>query len=70
MQKIIPLRIEDGRLSLSRDALPKTWFDEPLEAVVRSHTVLIKPHSLSRKMRGIVKKHLSYEELDELYTQR
>jgi len=70
MQKVIPLKIEDGRLSLSRDVLPETWFEEPIEAVVKSYGILIKPRSLSQKVRGIVKKRLSYEELDELYSQR
>jgi hypothetical protein len=70
MQKVIPLKIKDGRLSLSQDVLPETWFEEPIEAVVKSYGILIKPRSLSQKVRGIVKKRLSYEELDELYSQR
>lgn len=70
MQKVIPLKIEDGRLSLSQDVLPETWFEEPIEAVVKSYGILIKPRSLSQKVRGIVKKRLSYEELDELCSQR
>ncbi|MFB0534039.1 MAG: hypothetical protein ACETWR_03540 [Anaerolineae bacterium] len=70
MQKVIPLKIEDGRLSLSQDVLPETWFEEPIEAVVKSYGILIKPRSLSQKVRGIVKKRLSYNELDELYSQR
>ena len=70
MQKVIPLKIEDGRLSLSQDVLPETWFEEPIEAVVKSYGILIKPRSLSQKVQGIVKKRLSYEELDELYSQR
>jgi len=70
MQKVIPLKIEDGRLSLSQDVLPETWFEEPIEAVVKSYGILIKPRSLSQKVRGIVKKRLSYDELDELYSQR
>ena len=70
MQKVIPLKIEDGRLSLSQDVLPETWFEEPIEAVVKGYGILIKPRSLSQKVRGIVKKRLSYEELDELYSQR
>lgn len=70
MQKVIPLKIEDCRLSLSQDVLPETWFKEPIEAVVKSYGILIKPRSLSQKVRGIVKKRLSYEELDELYSQR
>jgi len=67
MQKVVPLRIENGKLFLHQDVLPETWSDEPLEAIVKNHTILIKPRSLSEKMRGIVKTHLSYEELDELY---
>jgi hypothetical protein len=70
MQKVIPLKIEDGRLSVSQDVLSETWFEEPIEAVVKSYGILIKPRSLSHKVRGIVKKRLSYEELDELYSQR
>jgi hypothetical protein len=70
MQKVIPLKIEEGRLSLSQDVLPETWLDEPIGAVVKSYVILIKPQSLSQKVRGIVKKCLSYEELDELYSQR
>jgi len=70
MEEVIPLKIEDGRLSLSQDVLPETWFEEPIEAVVKSYGILIKPRSLSQKVRGIVKKRLSYEELDELYSQR
>ncbi len=70
MQKTIPLRIEDGRISLDQDMLPKVWHDELIEAVVKSYGILIRPRSLSQKVRGIVKKRLSYEELDELYSQR
>lgn len=70
MHKIIPLRIEDGRLSLDQDMLPESWLDEPIEAVVKSHTILIKPRSLSEKARGVVKKRLSYEDVDELYSRK
>jgi len=70
MQRIIPLKIEDGRLSLDQSVLPKTWRSEPIEAIVRDYGILIKPRFLSLKTRGIVKKRLAYEELDELYSQR
>jgi len=70
MQKVIPLKIEDGKLSLGQDVLPETWSEEPIEAVVKNYGILIKPRSLSQKVREIVKKRLSYEELDELYSQR
>ncbi len=70
MQKTIPLTIENGRLSLDQSVLPKTWRSEPIEAIVRDFGILIKPRSLSLKTRGIVKKRLTREELDELYSQR
>ena len=70
MQKTIPLKIENGRLSLDQSVLPKTWQSEPIEAVVRDFGILIKPRSLSLKTRGIIKKRLPYAELDDLYSQR
>ena len=70
MQKVIPLRIEDGRISLDQAMLPEVWLDEPIEAVVKSYGILIKPKSLSQRLRGIVEKRLLYEALDELYSQR
>ena len=70
MQKVIPLRIEDGRISLDQAMLPEVWLDEPIEAVIKSYGILIKPKSLSQRLRGIVEKRLPYEELDELYSQR
>ncbi|MEW5719009.1 MAG: hypothetical protein AB1817_10310, partial [Chloroflexota bacterium] len=70
MQKTIPLKIENGRLSLDQSVLPKTWRGEPIEAIVKDYGILIKPRSLSLKTRGIVKRRLSYEELDTLYSQR
>ena len=70
MQKVVPLKIEDGRLSLSQDVLPEDWLEEPIEAVVKNYGILIKPKSLSHRLRGIVERRLSYELLDELYSQR
>lgn len=70
MQKVIPLRIEDGRISLDQAMLPDVWLDEPIEAVVKNYGILIRPKSLSQRLRGIVQKRLSYEGLDELYSQR
>ena len=70
MQKVIPLTIENGRISLDQAMLPDVWLDEPIEAVVKNYGILIKPRSLSQRLRGIVQKRLSYEELDKLYSQR
>ncbi len=70
MQQVIPLKVENGWISLNQDMLPKIWLDQPIEAVLKSYGILIKPKSLSQRMRGIVEPRLSFEELDELYLQR
>ncbi len=70
MQQVIPLKVENGWISLSQDMLPKIWLDQPIEAVLKSYGILIKPKSLSQRMRGIVEPRLSHEELDQLYVQR
>ena len=70
MQTVIPLKVENGWISLEQVMLPKVLLDEPIEAIVKSYGILIKPKSLSRQTRGVVEQRLSYEELDELYSQR
>jgi hypothetical protein len=70
MQTVIPLKMEDGRISFDQSVLPSVWLNEPIEAVLKSYGILIKPKSWSGKTRGIVDKRLSYHELDELYRQR
>ena len=70
MQTVIPLKMEDGRISFDQNVLPSLWLDEPVEAVLKSHGILIKPKSWSGRTRGIVDKRLTYQELDELYSQR
>jgi len=51
--------------------IPKALLDElEIEEVtveVKKHRILIKPKSLTRKVRGIVKSRLTVKELDELY---
>jgi hypothetical protein len=70
MQTVIPLKMEDGRISFDQDVLPSVWLNEPVEAVLKSYGILIKPKSWSGKTRGIVSKRLTYQELDEIYSQR
>lgn len=70
MQTVIPLKTENGRISFDQNALPSVWLNEPVEAVLKSYGILIKPKSWSGKTRGVVAKHLTYQELDELYSQR
>lgn len=70
MPKVIQLKVKDGELSLSRDMLREALLEDAVAAVVREHLILLKPPSLSARMRGVTKKRLSYRELEELYAQR
>jgi len=70
VQTVIPLKTENGRISFDQNALPSIWLDEPIEAVLKNYGILIKPKSWSGKTRGIVTKRLTYQELDEIYSQR
>ena len=67
MQKVIQLQVKDGELSLSRDMLSEASLEDTVSAVVTEHLILLKPPSLSARMRGVTKKRLSYRELEELY---
>jgi len=70
MQTVIPLKIENGWVSLEQNMLPKIWLNEPIEAIVKNYGILIKPISLSDRTRGIVERHLSYDELEQRYGER
>jgi len=70
MPRVVQLQVKDGELSLSRDMLREASLEDSVTAVVREHLILIKPSSLSAKARGVVRKRLSYRELQELYVQR
>ncbi|RLC55302.1 MAG: hypothetical protein DRI80_18015 [Chloroflexota bacterium] len=70
MQRVVQLEVKDGELSLSRDMLREASLEDAVAAVVREHLILLKPLSLSARMRGVAKKRLSYRELEELYAQR
>jgi len=70
MPKVIQLKVQDGELSLSRDMLREALLEDAVAAVVRENLILLKLPSLSAKMRGVIRKRLTYRELEELYTQR
>jgi hypothetical protein len=70
MPRVVQLQVKDGELSLSRDMLREASLEDSVTAVVREHLILLKPSSLSAKARGVVRKRLSYRELQELYVQR
>jgi len=70
MPRVVQLQVKDGELSLSRDILREASLEDSVTAVVREHLILLKPSSLSAKARGVVRKRLSYRELQELYVQR
>jgi len=40
---------------------------EDAEVVLKEHEILVKPKSLTRKLKGFVKTRLTVRELDELY---
>jgi len=70
MSKVILLRTENNRLFIDQKMLPSSWSEGPVEGIVKHHLILLKPVSLSQRMRGVVKQLLSYEQLEEIYSQR
>jgi len=42
---------------------------EDVEVVLKEHEILVKPKSLTRKLKGFVKTRLTVRELDQLYTE-
>ncbi|MCD6203405.1 MAG: hypothetical protein J7I99_03475 [Methanophagales archaeon] len=42
---------------------------EDAEVVLKEHEILVKPKSLTRKLKGFVKTRLTVRELDELYAE-
>ncbi len=70
MPKVVQLKVKNGELSLSQEMLREASLEDTVSAVVREHLILLKPPSLTARMRGVVRKRLSYRELQELYMQR
>lgn len=55
-------------LSISHGFLERAGLGDEVEVFARDHTIIIKPKSMTDRVRGIVKKSpLNIEELDELY---
>lgn len=65
MMKIKVEEKGDG-IFIPRELLDELEIDEA-NVLVRGHEILIRPKSLARKLRGVVKTRLSVEELEELY---
>ena len=70
MPKIVSLKRERRGLWLEQQWLEEAALPGDLEAVILSNVILIKPRSLTQRMRGIVSPQLSLEELDNLYKER
>ena len=51
---------------IPRELLDKLEIEEP-NILIRGQEIVIRPKSVARKLRGIVKTRLSMEELEELY---
>lgn len=58
---------KDG-LTISRSLLESAGIGEEVDVLVRDHAIVIKPKSMTDRVRGIVKKTpLTVENLEELY---
>ena len=70
MEKVIQLQIQNNTLLLDRGILQEASLEGMVTVIVRDSTIIVKPVSLTEKMRGLVERKLSYRELDEIYTKR
>lgn len=58
---------KDG-LIISRNLLQRAGIGEEVDVLTKDHTIVIKPKSMTDRVRGIVKKtRFTVENLDELY---
>ena len=70
MEKVIQLQIQNNTLLLDRGILQEASLEGMVTVIVRDSTIIVKPASLTEKMRGLVERKLSYRELDEIYAKR
>jgi len=70
VEKVIQLQIQNNTLLLDRGILQEASLEGWVTVIVRDSTILVKPASLTEKMRGLVERKLSYRELDEIYAKR
>ena len=55
-------------LTISRHLLENVGVGDEIDIITKDHMIIIKPKSMTDRVRGIVKKsNLTVEELDELY---
>ncbi|NOR60610.1 MAG: hypothetical protein GQ469_08290 [Methanosarcinales archaeon] len=55
-------------LTISRHLLDNVGVGDEIDIITKDHMIIIKPKSMTDRVRGIVKKsNLTVEELDELY---
>ncbi len=55
-------------LTISRHLLENVGVVDEIDIITKDHMIIIKPKSITDRVRGIVKKsNLTVEELDELY---
>jgi len=70
VEKVIQLQIQNNTLLLDRGILQEASLEGMVTVIVRDSTIIVKPASLTEKMRGLVERKLSYRELDEIYAKR
>lgn len=55
-------------ITISRHLLENVGVVDEIDIITKDHMIIIKPKSITDRVRGIVKKsNLTVEELDELY---
>ena len=70
MKSNMTLREKEG-LTISPELIRKADLGTSVFVVVKRHLIIIKPKSLTEKLRGVVKNAaVSLKELDELYFQK
>ncbi len=68
MEDIKDYQMKKDGLIISRDLLQRAGIGEEVDVFTKDHTIIIKPRSMTDKVRGIVKKtSLTMENLDEIY---
>ena len=68
MDAVKDYRLTHNGLTISRNFLENAGVGDEIDVVTKDHTIVIKPKSLTDKVRGIVKgSTLTVENLDELY---
>lgn len=65
---MVEIEVKEGGIFIPKRLLEELEIGDA-EVVLKEHEILVKPKSLTRKLKGLVKTRLTLRELDELYTE-